>query len=60
MKPLSGCVRTACSPDAVTSGGTSCHHFVPSLMAATDLLQVVPGNTGCLKQVVTRLLSSTF
>ena len=30
------------------------------LMATTDLLQVVPGNTGCLKQVVTRLLSSTF
>ncbi len=53
VKPISGCVRTAC-PSCCVKSGTSCYHLVTRLMTVTDLLQVVP--TRLIQAVRNKLL----
>ena len=53
VKPISGCVRTACS-QLLCQSGTSCYHLVTRLMTVTDLLQVVP--TRLIQAVRNKLL----
>ena len=53
VKPISGCVRTAC-PSCCVKFGTNCYHLVTRLMTVTDLLQVVP--TRLIQAVRNKLL----
>ena len=54
VKPISGCVRTACSQYCCDKSGTNCYHLVTRLMTVTDLLHVVP--TRLIQAVRNKLL----